>query len=143
VKKGDIMDKNKLNALIEEKQKEQTKLREEICNLENRYAELYKKEELKEKYLFKYFMYPNNCYGCAETEDDYWNVYYFVENINNACGIDCIVFSEDCYKQIEIKKESLLEYNFKNLIEITFEEFLKSINIIVGDSIGYKNNTIK
>lgn len=96
---------------------------------QNLYFKLFELDELKKKYLNKYFVYRNNCYSCPEKESDYWNVYYKVINVNECGGIEAISLQKDKYGRIE----SQITQMSPELEEITKEEYIEETMKIVND----------
>lgn len=121
--------KKYLKSKIKELSNEIINKSAERQKFQNLYFQLFELDELKKKYLNKYFVYRNNCYSCPEKQADYWNVYYKVININQYGGIEAISLQKDKYGRIE----SQITQMSPELEEITKEEYEKETMKIVND----------
>lgn len=121
--------KKYLKSKIKELSNEIINKSAERQKFQNLYFQLFELDELKKKYLNKYFVYRNNCYSCPEKQADYWNVYYKVININQYGGIEAISLQKDKYGRIE----SQITQMSPELEEITKEEYIKETMKIVND----------
>lgn len=123
--------KEYLKSKIKELSNEIINKSAERQKIQDLYFKLFELDELKKKYLHKYFVYRNNCYSCPEKESDYWNVYYKVINVNEYGGIEAISLQKDKYGRIE----SQITQMSPELEEITKEEYIKETMKIVNDFI--------
>jgi hypothetical protein len=79
---------------------------------------------IKSKYLHTYWKYPNNCYSCPETENDYWDEFYYVYDVDDNGKILFINFSNDKNGKTEIEtKIGDIDYFSYKITQITKEEF--------------------
>lgn len=126
-----MLNKNVMQDRIKQLDREINSKIKEKMDLQDKCFKMYELEEIKEKYLNKYYIFRNNCYSCPEKKSDYWNVYYKVIEINDNGGIVAVSLQKDKYGRIEseiktISKECL------NLEEITEKDYIKETSKILG-----------
>lgn len=122
-------DKDLLSQKIKELDKEINEKVAERNKLKEQYFTSYALEELKEKYLDRYFVYRNNCYSCPENESDYWDVYYKPINVNEYGAIEAIRLEIDKYGEIR----SSIATMPPKMEEITKEEYVKETMKIINE----------
>lgn len=116
---------------IEQLDKEIDSMVHKKYELQEKYFRLYKLENIKKKYINKYFVYRDNCYSCPEDKSDYWNVYYKVIEVTNNGGIVVVSLQKDKYGRIESEVKTI-GINRLNLEEITEKEYIRETSKILG-----------
>lgn len=125
------MEETEMKNRIEQLDKEiDSKIKEKMA-LQEKHFRLYKLEEIKKKYLNKYFVYRNNCYSCPSEKSDYWNVYYKVIEVNEYGAIIATSLQKDKYGKIE-STIGAVGVDHLNLEEITEKEYIKETSKILG-----------
>lgn len=99
--------------------------------LQEKHFKLYELQNIKEKYLNKYFIYRNNCYSCPKKKSDYWNVYYKVIEVNDDGGIIAVSLEKDKYENISSEIKTI-GTDYIDLEEITEKEYIKETSKILG-----------
>ena len=99
--------------------------------LQEKHFKLYELQNIKEKYLNKYFIYRNNCYSCQKKKSDYWNVYYKVIEVNDDGGIIAVSLEKDKYENISSEIKTI-GTDYIDLEEITEKEYIKETSKILG-----------
>lgn len=122
--------------LLEKQLQEQTQLikqeREKLYKIQDE-LQVFENDELKEKYLGKYFKYSRNCYSCPKTEEDYWDIYYFVVNVVENGMLNTIRHEKTSDGEIKIGKELKHGMSFldSKIIEVSKEEYKNAWKLIM------------
>lgn len=116
-------DKEILKLSIERLAEQGKTINKSLIELKNKYFK-YEVEELKAKYQNTFWIYKNNCYSCPQSSEDYWDVYYFVRNVDEDGIIELLEFSINKDFELTIKEEKTSSCCFNNYEAITKEEFL-------------------
>lgn len=103
--------------------------RRNLNELEKQYKQ-YKIQDMKNKYTNTYWIYKNNCYSMPETKEDYWDVFYYIQNVDNIGDIEVLEFSIDRDNRLEIKQKIMTDYHFDQLEQIDKPEMQKFWNIV-------------
>jgi len=117
--------------LLEKQFAEQTQLmkqeREKLYRIQDE-LQAYENEELKGKYLGKYFKYPRNCYSCPKTEEDYWDIYYYVVSVTENGMLNTIRHEKTSDGEIKIGKEIKHGMSFlsSEIVEVSKNEYVES-----------------
>jgi hypothetical protein len=124
-------EKIKLVEAIKEATKQFNEWRDKLNKLEKQYKQ-YEIQDLRDKYNNTFWVYKNNCYSIPQNEEDYWNVYYHVEEVDQDSYIEVLKISIDKDNMLEIKQEKIWGELFKNaeFEQTNQEEFQKMWNKI-------------
>lgn len=125
------MEETKMKNQIEQLDKEINSMIHKKCELQEKYFRLYELEDIKKKYINKYFVYRDNCYSCPEDKSDYWNVYYKVIEVTDNGGIVAVSLQKDKYGRIE-SEVNTAGIDSLNLEEITEKEYIRETSKILG-----------
>lgn len=126
------MDKEEMKKQIEQLDKEIDSMIHKKCELQEEYFKLYKLDDIKKKYLDKYYIYRNNSYSCPKEKSDYWNVYYKVINVDENGGIIALELQKNKYGIIT-SKETMIGVDPLNLEEITEKEYIRETTKILKE----------
>lgn len=126
------MDKEEMKKQIEQLDKEIDSMIHKKCELQEEYFKLYKLDDIKKKYLDKYYIYRNNSYSCPKEKSDYWNVYYKVINVDENGGIIALELQKNKYGIIT-SKETMIGVDPLNLEEITEKEYIRETSKILKE----------
>lgn len=127
-----MMDKEEMKKQIEQLDKEIDSMIHKKCELQEEYFKLYKLDDIKKKYLNKYFIYRDNKYYCSKKKSDYWNVYYKVINVDENGGIIALELQKDIYGLITCR-ETMIGVDPLNLEEITEKEYIRETSKILKE----------
>lgn len=127
-----MMDKEEMKKQIEQLDKEIDSMIHKKCELQEEYFKLYKLDDIKKKYLDKYYIYRNNSYSCPKEKSDYWNVYYKVINVDENGGIIALELQKDIYGLITCR-ETMIGVDPLNLEEITEKEYIRETTKILKE----------
>lgn len=95
---------------------------------------IFEVEDLRIKYLNKYYKYPNNSYSCPESKEDYWDIYYYIYNVTEDGMLDTIKHEKNSDNEIRVSKEQHIGQHFDNQhVEISKEEYLDAWKLIQVD----------
>lgn len=93
--------------------------------------ELKKKMKEPEKKVGKTFVFKDNSYSVPEDDDDYWDTYIKVININEYGNYVILSYERDSHNDIEIKTTTLNSLSHYN--EIPNHEFEEKFKKLVGE----------
>lgn len=125
------MNKTEMKKQIEQLDKEiDSKIAEKV-RLQEKYFKLYDLQEIKKKYLGKYYIYRDNCYSCPSENSDYWNVYYKVIDVDESGAIKAVSLQKDKYGKI-VSGIDVIGVGSLHLDEITEKEYIRETSKILG-----------
>jgi len=128
-----------MSKKLEELRTKQKKLREEICQLQE------KEDYQKNKSLAGKFYKYRNCYSCPEGPEDYWTLYIMVLGVQPDGWVDTMHIQTDNEGKISITQQGnggaiFFDSVGDNYIEIHRDEFLEvwfkmndKLKAILGD----------
>lgn len=120
--------------LIEKIKEQENIIKKEVKfldSLKSKYQK-YEIEDFKKQYLNNCYKYPRNYYDCPESEEDYWDIYYYVYGVLDDGYLKTICFQKDKHGKItiETRRENGHHFN-KGVIKITKEEYKAEWNKIM------------
>jgi hypothetical protein len=123
--------KETLHKTIEETKEQFNILRDKLSKLEEQYKE-YDIQDTKDKYTNTYWVYRNNSYSLAKSEDDFWDEFYFIKNVDNDGDIEALKFYLDKNDKLEIKQEIVPKHYFDYFEQIDQFEIQEAWNIVLN-----------
>lgn len=127
-----MIDKEEMKNQIEQLDEEIDSMIQKKCKLQEEYFKLYKLDDIKKKYLNKYYIYIDNSYSFPKEKSDYWNVYYKVIDVDENGGITALELQKDKYGTITSKKTTI-GIDSLNLEEITEKEYIMETSKILKE----------
>lgn len=128
-----MKEEQELLTKIKQQEEKLNKERTILRKLEQKYTSLYEILLLQEKYSNKFYKYQDNCYSCPESPNDYWNVYYYIYNVNDKGNAQTISFQKDKNGEIRIINGNIYNLESKNIIEIRSREFVDTWDEIIEE----------